>query len=51
MVRVLFSFGNEQKVGGKFVVGSKFLQRVIVKKCEKLRFGPFGPSERRFMGT
>lgn len=51
MVRVLFSFGNEQKVGGKFVVGSKFLQRVIVKKCERLRFGPFGPLERRFMGT
>lgn len=32
MEGVLFSSGNEWKVGGKFEVGSKFLQRVIVKK-------------------
>jgi len=36
MERFLFSCGNEWNVGGKFVAGSKFLQRVIVEKNRSL---------------
>lgn len=34
--RFLFSCGDEWKVGRKFVVGSEFPQRVIVKKMRSL---------------
>lgn len=32
MVRLLFSCGDEWKVGGEFMAESKFLHRVMVKK-------------------